>query len=354
MINGFAVVSGILLDPSAAVVLQIHDPVEFLRRQSFFIDDRAVGIRQRNYFGAQRHRFGRAVLCDIARTGNHHPQTFKRHLARGQHFTGEIDVAIAGGLRPDATAAPVQTAPRNRAVGRIGDLFVLAEKITDFTRTDPDIAGRHVGIGTDMAVKLTHHILTKAHDLVFTLPLGVEIGAALAAAHRQRSQRILENLLESEKFQDTRINRRMKPQTAFVWTDRTVELNPATDIDLNFALVIHPWNLKDDGALRNHQSFQNAIFLILWLPVQQFAQRPVYFRHALDKLLFPAALLLQPVQHFSDITVHRYHKISQTTFPAPQSQVKKRNLPTFKKRVTIVLQEYFSSQFKNIFSFFSS
>ena len=47
---------------------------------------------------------------------------------------------------------------------------------------------------TDVLAELGHEGLAEAHDLVVRLALGVEVAAALAAAHRQRGQAVLENL----------------------------------------------------------------------------------------------------------------------------------------------------------------
>ena len=51
--------------------------------------------------------------------------------------------------------------------------------------------------GADVPVQLAHEALAEAHDLVVALALRVEVAAALAAAHRQRGQAVLEDLLEA-------------------------------------------------------------------------------------------------------------------------------------------------------------
>src|SRR3712207_7932937 len=49
--------------------------------------------------------------------------------------------------------------------------------------------------------ELGHERLAEPHHLGVALPLRVEVGAPLAAAHRQRRERVLEDLLEREELQ---------------------------------------------------------------------------------------------------------------------------------------------------------
>ncbi len=53
-----------------------------------------------------------------------------------------------------------------------------------------------------MLGKLGHEGLAETHDFIITLALRVKVGTALAAAHRQAGQAVLENLLKSEEFND--------------------------------------------------------------------------------------------------------------------------------------------------------
>jgi hypothetical protein len=57
------------------------------------------------------------------------------------------------------------------------------------------------------------------------LPLGSKSRAALAAAHRQRGERVLEHLLEGEELEDAEVDRRVEAQAALVRADRAVHLD---------------------------------------------------------------------------------------------------------------------------------
>lgn len=56
-----------------------------------------------------------------------------------------------------------------------------------------------------MAAQLRHEGLAEAHDLVVGAPLGVEVGTALGATHRQRRQGVLQDLLEAKELQQQHI-----------------------------------------------------------------------------------------------------------------------------------------------------
>ena len=122
--------------------------------------------------------------------------------SRLQHVLEEIDRAIAGRLGADQRAAIFEALAGQHAGELVGDALVLAEHIADLAAADADVAGRHVHVGADMAVELGHEALAEAHDLAVALALGIEVGAALAAAHRQAGQRVLEGLLEGEELED--------------------------------------------------------------------------------------------------------------------------------------------------------
>ena len=105
------------------------------------------------------------------------------------------------------------------------DTLVLAEHITDLASADTDIAGRHIGIRSDMAVELGHEALGKTHDFLIGFAFWIEIRAALAAADGLACERIFEDLFKAKEFDDAGINRRMEPDAAFVRTQRAVKLD---------------------------------------------------------------------------------------------------------------------------------
>ena len=137
------------------------------------------------------------------------PET-ARHLAleavaaRGEHFLGEIDRAVAGGFGTNQRAAVVEALAGQHAAEAVGQLLVLAEQVADLAAAHADVAGGHVGVGADVAEQLGHERLAETHDFVVALALGIEVAAALAAAHHDRRQAVLEDLLEGQELQQRR------------------------------------------------------------------------------------------------------------------------------------------------------
>ena len=103
-----------------------------------------------------------------------------------------------------------------------------------------------------------HEGLAEAHDFAVALALRVEVGAALAAAHREGGEGVLEALFEAEEFDNRRVDRRVESETALVRTDRGVELDAEAAVDLDFALVVDPGDSELDEALRLDYTVEDA------------------------------------------------------------------------------------------------
>jgi len=96
--------------------------------------------------------------------------------------------------------------PVRTPVELVADALVYwPEQEPDLAGADADVPGGDVGELPDVPLELGHERLAEAHDLAITLALGVEVGASLAAAHRQRRQRILEDLLERQELQHAQV-----------------------------------------------------------------------------------------------------------------------------------------------------
>ena len=129
------------------------------------------------------------------------------------------------------------------------EALVLAEQEADLTAAHADVAGGHVGVLADVAVELGHEGLAEAHDLAVALALGVEVRAALAAAHGQRGEGVLEDLLEGEELEHAEVDGGMEAQAALVGADGAVHLDAVAPVDLDLALVVDPGDAEHDDAL---------------------------------------------------------------------------------------------------------
>src|SRR4029079_12208813 len=145
--------------------------------------------------------------------------------------------AIARGLGPDERAAPVEPLAGEHARELVAQTLVLAEQESDLPAADPDVAGWHVRVRADVAEQLAHEALAEAHHLVVALALGIEVRAALAAAHGQGGQRVLEHLLEGQELEDAEVDRGVEAQAALVGADGAVHLDSETAVDVDLSLV---------------------------------------------------------------------------------------------------------------------
>ncbi len=188
---------------------------------------------------------------------------FERLAAGAEHLGREVDRAVAGRLGTNEAAAPVQTLAGQHARELVPDPLVLAEHETDLAAADADVARRHVGVRADVTEELGHEALTELHDFVVALALRVEVGTALAAAHRERRQAVLEHLLEGQELQDAEVDARVEPEAALVGADGAVHLDAETAVDLDVALVIEPRHAEHDDALGLHDPLEDVGLAVL-------------------------------------------------------------------------------------------
>ena len=109
-----------------------------------------------------------------------------------------------------------------------------------------------------MTVKLGNEALAEAHDLGIGFAVGVKVGAALAAAHGESGQGILEDLLKAEELNDGKVDRGMEAKAALVRSDSGVELYTVAAVDLNLAVVVNPGNAEHDNALGLYETLNKA------------------------------------------------------------------------------------------------
>ena len=182
-----------------------------------------------------------------------------------------------------------------------------------------------------MAIEFTHEGLAERHDFAVGFALRVEVGAAFAAAHREGGEGVLEDLFESEELQDAEVHGRMEAEAALVGADCAVELNAVALIDLDFALVVNPGNLEENGAFRNDDAFENFVLFITGVSVEELAERFENFGHALNEFLFPRRGLLDILKHSLCIAVHVNLSLKVCNYTVIYSIVRKNSTSIPKK-----------------------
>ena len=159
-----------------------------------------------------------------------------------------------------------------------------------------------------MAVQLGHKALAETHDLGIRLAVGVEVGTALAAAHGQAGQAVLEALLKAQELQDRQVDRGVEPQTALVGTDGRVELHTVAAVDLDLASVIDPGHTEHDDALRLDKALDQAGLLIFGVSLNNRLEALEDFLDRLQKLLLLGVALCKALIYTLQVSILNCHK----------------------------------------------
>ena len=180
----------------------------------------------------------------------------------------EVDQAVAGGLGAGERAAKGEALAREDTGPLVLEALVLAEHVGHLTAANAQVAGGDVGVGADVAEELGHEGLAERHDLAVGLALGVEVGAALAAAHGERGERVLEDLLEAQELEHANGDGGVEAQAALVGADGGVELHAVAAVDLDLALVVDPRHAEHDHALGLDDALEKRGLLVLGVGVE--------------------------------------------------------------------------------------
>ena len=224
------------------------------------------------------------VLRDVAAAGDEAGLALEAVAAGAEHLLGEVDRAVAGRLGADQGAAPLECLAREDAGELVLDALVLPEEVADLAATDADVAGGDVRELPDVPLQLGHERLAEAHHLGVGLVLRVEVGAALAAAHRQRRERVLQHLLEGEELQQPDVDARMEAQPTLEGSDRARHLDAVAAVDLDLAGVVDPGHAEDDDALRLDEPLEDLVLHVLGVALEHGGERLHDFADGLVEL----------------------------------------------------------------------
>lgn len=111
--------------------------------------------------------------------------------------------------------------------------------------------------------------MAESHDLCIGLAVRIEIASSLSSAHRKSGQRILEDLFESEEFQDGKIDALVESESALVRSDSVVELHPVSSIHLDIPVLIDSRDSEHDGPFRFDYPFEDLLLLIDFVVVDE-------------------------------------------------------------------------------------
>ena len=177
----------------------------------------------------------------------------------------------------------------------------MAEHVADFAAADADVARGHVGVRADVLAQFRHERLAEAHDFVVALALRIEVGAALAAAHGQGGQRVLEDLFEAEELQDGEVDGGMEAQAALVGADGAVELDAEAAVDAVVAGVVDPRHAEDDLAFGFDDALEDPAGLVLLVAGDDGFEGFEDFAGGLEEFRLAGIAGLQLGQDFLDV-----------------------------------------------------
>ena len=158
-----------------------------------------------------------------------------------------------------------------------------------------------------MAIQLIHKGLAETHDLPVALALGVEVRAALAAAHGQSGQSVFEDLLKAQELDDRQVDGGVQTQTALVGANGGVELDTVAAVDLHHAVVVHPGHPEENGPLRLYHTAHNVLLLVAGIGLHHGLQGLQNLLHSLEELLLMTVAGLQALHDGLQISVIQRH-----------------------------------------------
>lgn len=92
-------------------------------------------------------------------------------------------------------------------------------------------------------------------------PVGqiIELKQDLCVGMLTAGQRILEDLLESQEFEDRQVHRGVKAETSFVGAQGGVELHTVSSIDLHLSLVVLPDHPELNDSFGDGSDFECSL-----------------------------------------------------------------------------------------------
>ena len=229
------------------------------------IVDVAVGTRNGDDLTAQLGDLLDGTPSHVTEAGNCEGLALNVLAQVLQHLNGVVDSTVARCLGTDERTAECATLTGQHTLIAVDQSLVLTEHVSDLACANTQVTGGNVGVGADVAEQLGHEGLAEGHDLTVGAAAGIEVGAALTAAHGKAGQGVLEGLLEAQELDDGEVYGRMEAQAALVGADGAVELDTVAHVDLSLALVVHPRNTEHHDALGHGHTLQEGLAAVLGL-----------------------------------------------------------------------------------------
>ena len=158
-----------------------------------------------------------------------------------------------------------------------------------------------------MTAQFGHEALAEMHDFPVRFAFRVEVRAALAATDGKARQGVLEDLFESQEFQDAQVDALVEAQAAFVRADGAVGLDAVAAVDVEDAVVIFPGDAENDDAFRFDDAFQDVVLFIFRFLFQHGHEGRQYFAGCVLEFRLFRVTALDDGQHVFYILLHFCH-----------------------------------------------
>ena len=284
----------------------LKDEVElFVGDDAVRIMDIAVGTCEVGDLGTEHSSLLHDAPAHVAVAGNGNALALDGVVLVLQDFLEIIDSAVAGRFRTNQGAAVAHAlAGENAVLPDTLQAAVLAVQVADLAAANAHVTSGNVDVGPDVAVQSGHEALAESLDFCGRFAGGVEVGAALCAAHGQAGQRVLEGLLEAEELDNAFVDVLLEAQAALVRADGAVELAAPAAVGVIFALVVHPADAEGKHTLGLNHSLQQVDLLVLGMCVHDRGDGRQNFLNGLNEFRFIAVGSFDIIDDTCYVSIH--------------------------------------------------
>ena len=246
--------------------------------------DPALGVGAGQHLTAKLRNLLDGVNGNVTGAVHDHVLALEAVAVGLQVLVNKVHQAVTGCLGAGKRAAEGQALAGEHAGPFVADALVLTEHVANLAAAYAQVTGGNVGVRANVTAKLGHEGLAEVHDFVVGLALRVEVGAALAAAHGQGGQGVLEDLLKAQELQHAKRYRGVEAQTALVGADGRVVFNAETAVDLNLTGVVDPRDTELDDAFGFDDALKQGSLLEFRMCIECRLQGAQNFRGSLNEL----------------------------------------------------------------------
>ena len=277
---------------------QFQHVVDLFLVEAFRIVNITVRTGNGHNLGTQLGSFGNSTPSHITETGDGYGLALDVHVVSLQHVFYEVNSTETGSFGTQDGTTPASTLAGQNAGVFTTQFLVHAVHVTDFAAANTYIASGNVGFRSDVFLEFHHESLAETHDFIVGTTFCVEVGTTLATAHRQCGQAVLECLFEAQELEGIQTYGGVETQTAFVRSNRVVELYTVTGVDLDFALVVNPFYTESEDTVRFNHTFDNLVLFILGMCFHIILDGIQHFLYSLEEQRFVRMFFLQISQDF--------------------------------------------------------